>query len=325
MKYLQIHPIHKNKFNTYFIEPIALNDGLFVISWNAKTKSVEHFSSSKRKNEAAAVELVNDVFSRIPETESPNNYDFALDRLSRPADWFMIALHKRTHELIARQNKSVKKSKNHALGDYEPCEPNKKWIKKVGNFPGTFLDDISRVLLQHGFHFSRGSDNTKPNSYDRDFQCALDNELQKSVHFLMSQSENLWRTVLNSTFQVRSRDVMKVLFWHISTFTKEEQLKILLRTDVRGQLVFFETTVSLVWKDEQPEDLLIFSEEIRKEVHTSLLFLGVVQEDFKRCKLAVENGAPLQQKLRNNVAHALAYPGAKITTRLTVWSLAHNA
>jgi len=222
----------------------------------------------------------------------------------------MIALQKRTRELIGRQNKSVKKSKNHVLGGYEPCEPNKKWIKKAGNFPGTFLDDVSCVLLQHGFHFSRGPDHTKPSSYDRDFQCALDHELQKSVNFLLSQSENPWRTALNSTFQVRSRDMMKILFWHVSTLNKEEQLQILLRTD-RGQLVFFETTMSLVWGDGQPEDLLMFSEEVRKEIYVSLLFLGVVQEDFKRCKLAVVNGAPLQQKLRPNVAHALAYRWCK--------------
>lgn len=312
MKYIQIHPIHRNKFITYFNKQnIILNDALSLVSWNSKTKSVKQFWLNKRENEAEAEELVIDVFSRIPETESPNNYEFALGGLSRPTDWFMIAFHRRTHEIIGRQNIYVKKAKHHVLGDYEPCEPKKKWIKKAGNVPGSFLDDVSRVLLKYGFHFSRGPDNTKPNSYERDFQCALDHELEKSVNFLLSQSENPWMYVLDSTFQVRSRDMMRIIFRHVSTFTRDEQLKILLHTDVRGQLVFFEITMSIVWGNEQPEELLIFSEDVRKEVYTSLLFLGVVQEDFKKCKLAVENGAPLQKKLKLNVAHALAYRWCK--------------
>merc|ERR1712098_274079 len=160
------------------------------VSWNVNAETVLrlHFGLEIKFYQAEMLKFVNDVFSRVPEAETPTNYTFYFDTTGDYRNWFMLAIHKRKNVFIGRQWKCVSLEKNDfQTSSFEPCDVQKKLIKKAS-------DGICKLLLADGFHFPRDRKNKIQKNSEHDLQCALAEKLDKSVKFLLIKYSDMTET-----------------------------------------------------------------------------------------------------------------------------------
>lgn len=159
VKYTLVHTRHENFSSRIPLHSVDdQNDKEAAIYWNPNTFNVVkvHFGSfnnrlvDRREEifETEKLKLVNELFSRFPDTKSLTDYDFFFDLTDEGKKWSILALHKQKTQSIGRQWKYITKN-TYQIGDFEPCDFQNRWINKKST------DGISKTLLALGFNFPR--------------------------------------------------------------------------------------------------------------------------------------------------------------------------